>query len=120
MTKKTKRELRTAMFAYRAKRARRMARLLMPLVALAISGAVWTDPILSARAEQKIEDFKPMVEAAIDGRPMEEILAAGRAALALEPEVASEVSDVGVTSLASNLPADQVPVNRPQARPITN
>ncbi|WP_295314787.1 hypothetical protein [Roseobacter sp.] len=96
----------------RAASARFYAKVLMPITAIVFSTALWSDPVIQPQLQQKIDDFRPMVETALDGGSVDEILAAGRP----QPQAAADQSSPEL----AGLPGSQLPVNRPEPDQATN
>jgi hypothetical protein len=95
--------------------------MLVPVLMLTISASAWMDPVLKAKLDRGLEEVTPMIEAVMDGAPVQDILAAkfgGTAAQAVDEDAGDvEVANAG----APGLPASALPVNRPKARPaVTN
>lgn len=105
----------------RARSARFYGKLLMPVTALTFSVAMWSDPTAQAQVQSTFEDFKPMIEAAMEGRPVEEIIAAGQQSQFAKALAAEAIeAEALFTDKPAGLPASKVPVNRPDEQIASN
>jgi hypothetical protein len=93
-----------------------------PAVALGISAAAWSDPVLGPRLETGLEEVKPLVQAVRDGAPVMEVLsgATAQAGLAARASRKADAADAIPpeqsqlrSSMDADLPTSVVPVNRP-------
>ncbi|MFK7868752.1 MAG: hypothetical protein AB8B58_05890 [Roseobacter sp.] len=66
--------LRQQACAKRARRAFRLAKLLIPVLLLTASASAWSDPVLGPRLGAGLSKVGPMVGAVIDGTPVWEAL----------------------------------------------
>jgi hypothetical protein len=114
------RSRRQSAYLDRSKSARILGKLLIPVLMLAISASAWTDPVMKEKLDRGLAEVTPMVEAVMDGEPVQQVLASKFGGP--QAGAAPESDDVEVANATvPGLPHSAVPVNRPQARPaVTN
>lgn len=100
---------RQAAYLERSRAARFYAKLLMPVSLLVLSTGIWADPVLNPRLMEGLEVIRPVIEAVLDGQPINEALSLSRPAAEVEAEAgAGEVEEP-----RPGLPASVLTVNRP-------
>lgn len=102
---------RQSAYLERSRAARFYAKLLMPVSLLVLSTGIWADPVLNPKLVQGLEVIRPVVEAVLDGQPINEALSLSRPAP--EAEAEAEAGAGEVEEPRPGLPASLLTVNRP-------
>jgi hypothetical protein len=108
----SKKDRRQAQYLSRARSARFYARMLMPVTALAASGAMWMDPVIGPRMAERYEFVQPIIAKVIEDPSILTTFTTKDLEFDTDVEVA-DASDAVDTAQPSGLPPSTRPVNRP-------
>ncbi|WP_300037864.1 hypothetical protein [uncultured Roseobacter sp.] len=103
------REYRQITCVQRGQKARYRARMLIPIAAVMLSTALWSDPVAQPKMRLQIESTKLMAQVLMDGGTLPEAAAAARSAKL--PDLPGKAKLAGLP--AARLSESKVRVNRP-------